>query len=39
MPFSGDIAEDHVRRIAQLASQAETAERQELYVWSNTAEA
>ena len=39
MPFSGAIAEDNVRRIAQLASQAEQAERQQLYVWSTTAEA
>lgn len=39
MPFSGDIAEDNVRRIAQLASQVEQAERQQLYVWSSTAEA
>ena len=39
MPFSGAIAEDNVRRIAQLASLAEQAERQQLYVWSTTAEA
>jgi hypothetical protein len=39
MPFEGDVAEENVRRIAELARQAEEGERLQLYVWSSTAEA
>jgi len=39
MPFAGDVAEEYVRRIAELASQVDEGERLQLYVWSSTAEA
>ena len=39
MPFSGDVAEEYVRRLAELARQAEEGDRLQLYVWSSTAEA